>query len=116
VVVGYESDQIGTPHAMLWDGGVGERLDHFERGFSSAVGINDRGQIVGTTITTDGIEHGVIWDHGFARDLNDGIVRSDNGWQLSRATAINNKGQIVGDGTFGGEPRAFMLTPSTPNP
>jgi probable HAF family extracellular repeat protein len=198
VVVGYESDHLGIPHAMLWDRGVGQRLDHFERGFSSAVdinelgevvsiayqsgaggsaesylwdegtlarlgafqatglnrsgqiigyvaspfpdingvmwedgairelgdsttpclpiGINDRGQIVGSTLTPDGVEHAMIWDSGIQRDLNAGMVQLAKGWELSRAVAINNAGQIVGDGTFEGQQRAFMLTPSTQNP
>jgi hypothetical protein len=30
---------------------------------------------------------------------------------LSEATAINNSGQIAGDGTMDGVPSAFLLTP-----
>jgi len=149
VVVGYESDQIGIPHAMLWDGGVGERLDHFERGFSSAVGINQldevlilgyiegaggsaqsylwsggalarlgafqatglsgSGQIIGYLATPLPEIQGVVWETGRVRDLGTSTTPLI-------PIGINDWGQIVGDGTFDGEPRAFLLTPSAPNP
>jgi probable HAF family extracellular repeat protein len=191
LIVGYERDSIGNAHAMLWEQGVGHRLDRFERGFSYAVAvndagqaaitayasgpggdaetyiaengslssvgafnatginasgqvigyeatplpdiqgflwdssalrqigdastpflplaINDRGQIVGSTLTRAGAEHAAFWEDAVVLDLNE-VVSGGDGWELWRATAINNAGQIVGYGTFSGQPRAFMLT------
>jgi hypothetical protein len=44
------------------------------------------------------------------RDLNT-LIPAGSGWVLMIATGINSRGQIIGDGRFGGNPRAFLLTP-----
>ena len=193
LIVGYERDQLGSNHAVLWDNGVSQRLDGFTTGFSNAVSINDADQVLLTGVPTDpggspesflweggsltGVgpmegtainvwvdvigyqagpfldPRGVFWQAGSARpmsgpsgermlplsinnssqvvgwmgqttdseraflwergelvDLNDRID-ADSGWQLLYATAINNKGLIVGYGLFKGEPAGFLLTP-----
>jgi probable HAF family extracellular repeat protein len=38
-------------------------------------------------------------------------IPTDSGWILSEASAINNRGQIVGTGTIDGKTHAFILTP-----
>ena len=43
-------------------------------------------------------------------DLNT-LLPPASGWVLLSANAINDAGQIVGEGTFNDEPRAFLLTP-----
>jgi probable HAF family extracellular repeat protein len=193
LIVGYERDQLGSNHAVIWDNGVSYRLDRFPTGFSNAVSINDAdqvlltgvptgaggspesfiwqggpltgiGPIVGTAINgsddvigyrtgplldlqgvlwqvgslrpisgpaservlplginnssqvvgwmgqTPDSERAVLWDNGEMLDLNERIA-ADSGWQLSRATAINDRGQIVGCGLFQGQQAGFVLTP-----
>jgi hypothetical protein len=44
------------------------------------------------------------------QDLNN-LIDSASGWVLSRASGINAFGQIVGQGTIGGNTHAFLLTP-----
>ena len=44
-------------------------------------------------------------------DLN-ALLPADSGWVLLSANAINDAGQIAGEGIFGGEVRAFLLTPA----
>jgi probable HAF family extracellular repeat protein len=45
-------------------------------------------------------------------DLNDEIdKKTGEGWVLTAATAINDRGQIIGYGTRKGRPAAFLLTP-----
>ena len=45
-------------------------------------------------------------------DLNS-LIAPSSGWTLQCATAVNDKGQIVGDGTNpSGQTDAFLLTPS----
>ena len=83
-----------TPHAFLWENGTATDLGtpflplgadpRFSS--SSAVAINDAGQIVGQSNGT-----AVLWDHGAA--INLGTLP---GTVLSVAAGINNRGQIVG--------------------
>lgn len=68
-------------------------------------GINSQGQIVGDVNFGDG-RTAYLWDKGTAYQLND-LINPDAGWDLQRATDVNEKGQIVGFGNYGG----FLLTP-----
>jgi probable HAF family extracellular repeat protein len=189
LIVGFERDQLGLDHAMLWENGVGRRLDRFTTRFSHAVGINDAGQVLLTAFLTGadgapqtflwesgrltevgaldgtginswghvigyraselldlqglfwqvgsiswvsdassvraeplgindssqvvgwmwqmpGVERAFLWENGEMVDLNNRIA-ADSGWQLFRATAINNSGQIVGAGLFQGQQAGF---------
>ena len=51
-----------------------------------------------------------VYSGGKMQDLNRLIPRG-SGWTLGDARAINDKGQIVGDGQHDGKQRAFLLTP-----
>jgi hypothetical protein len=44
------------------------------------------------------------------RDLNS-LLSGDSGWKLELATAINDKGEIVGHGELNGAERGFVLIP-----
>ncbi len=48
-------------------------------------------------------------------DLNN-LIPTGSGWVLSVANDINNLGKIVGTGIFGGQQRAFLLTPFQQQP
>ena len=76
--------------------------------------INDAGVIVGTSVflgmaPSQERASAVLWWSGTIVDLNTQIDAP--GWILERATAINAAGWIVGQGTFQGQPRAFLLQP-----
>ncbi|MDZ8186202.1 MAG: hypothetical protein RMX96_15275 [Nostoc sp. ChiSLP02] len=87
--------------------------------FSVGLGINNLGQVVGFSgnnndfFTTD--SNGLrafLYSDNTLYDLNDLIAPGSNpGFTLTAASAINNKGQIVGRGAVNGELRAFLLTP-----
>ena len=81
---------------------------------SYAYGVNDAGQVVGSSnvIGPDGA-HAFVYRDGAMRDLNDLAQAADAGWVLNSARAINASGQIVGFGTYKGETAAFLLTPVT---
>ena len=57
--------------------------------------------------------HAFIWEAGKMMDLNK-LIPDNSGWKLIIAHDINDKGQIVGEGIFNDESRAFMLNPVIP--
>ena len=113
-------------HAVMWDDGTVIDLEGpFVPGhFSEAHGINNRGQVTGRQTIGLSEGHGVIWEKGTVTDLGEfspgdinergqivGMIGSNavvwqNGTAVelgvlpgdatSQASAINNRGQIVG--------------------
>jgi len=78
---------------------------------SSARDINNHRQIVGFALNAAGEPRAFVSSAGGAMvDLNT-LLPAGSGWVLQSANAINDAGQIAGEGTFGGERRAFLLTP-----
>lgn len=75
--------------------------------------INDRGEIVGFNQTTTpfGDSYRAVLFSGGEPVLLDTLVDPTAGWKLTEANAINNLGQIVGQGTINGEQHAFLLNP-----
>ncbi len=66
-----------------------------------------RGQIVGSSGN-----RAVHWENDQIVDLNT-LIPPKSGWVLTKATGINENGQIVGVGSLGGDPfRAFILSPA----
>lgn len=76
---------------------------------SAAYDINATDAVVGTAETSDGSPHAFLWSNGVMTDLNNLIV-PNLGWVLTKANAINNRGDIVGVGKLGGVDHAFLLT------
>lgn len=73
--------------------------------------VNNSGRIVGWSGgNVAPLQKAVMWVNGRMIDLNTRIPRR-SGWVLWRANAINEEGQIVGEGRFNGRNRAFLLTP-----
>ncbi len=107
---------------VVWSPGLGSHLwsldgsRQFFEGFAptehrSGI-LNDAGQVVGDE-TQSG--NAAIWDNGTVTVLND-LIPADSGWNLSSAVAINDVGQIVGQGEYNGEARAYLLTTSSECP
>jgi len=101
VVAGYASgDRI-----VIWENGLPTVLGQY--GYvPSPSGINNLAEIVGS------MRVGRAWrwspETGFAYLDDLGFF---TGWELLGATGINESGQIVGTGRFGGQTTAFLLTP-----
>jgi probable HAF family extracellular repeat protein len=109
-VVGGAFTVTNSEHAFLYSDGTMTDLGTMGGLESRALGINDGGQIVGWT---EGLlaEHAFVYDHGVMTDLNS-VTDTNLGWTLELATAINNRGYIVGIGTHpAGTLRGFLLTP-----
>src|SRR5271168_4282160 len=92
---------LWVDHAFVTTGGVAIDLGTLPGGLSSfPVGINERGQIVGSSQTGSidpltGVPglHGVLWQNGQILDI--GTL----GGNASNALAINDRGQVVGAAT-----------------
>jgi probable HAF family extracellular repeat protein len=85
-VVGFVT-MDGVNHAFLYSAGVMQDLGTLGRSSSFATGINNNGQVVGSSLTAhDPVSHAFLYSDGVMQDLGD-----------FAPTAINDKGQIVGD-------------------
>ena len=105
LIVGYSTDVGGATQAVTWANGKIAELAGLPAGGSSlASGVNDSGAIVGSS---DG--HAVIWTDGTVIDLNS-LLPVGSGWTLTSATAINDEGDVIGQGTDNGASAAFELT------
>jgi probable HAF family extracellular repeat protein len=104
VIVGTGSLDDTTPaQAWRWSGAQLTWLGTLPGGeFSSAAGINDAGDIVGSGDTADGSAHAFLWHKGVMTDL--GTL----GGATSTANAIAGDGRVVGTAqTAEGEFHAF---------
>ena len=83
---------------------------------SFATGINNRGQVVGSTIDSDNNwSHGFIWRNGVMTDLNT-LISGDSNLSVISASNINERGQISGmatvvNGPDAGNIHAYLATP-----
>lgn len=109
------ADGSVVTHAFLWKLGRMSDLGALPGWAGSAASaINNSGQIVGELHPTmkgsnPPATHAFLWQRGQMADLND-LIPAGSGWILFEASAINNRGDIVGSGLYRGERRAFLLT------
>src|SRR2546427_12748595 len=102
--------------AFLWQGGTMTDLGGLPGyQFSIAWGINDAGQVVGSSTGADGMTHAVLWEAGVVRDLG------NLGGRATIASGINDAGQAVGvsippDGQTDGYRRRAGATTKLPSP
>lgn len=117
-VAGYSApDNTTNSHAFLWRPGSG-MIDLGTLGYlrgpsseSRAYGMNDVGQVVGESDGFDNRMHAFLWQNGTMTNL-DTLLPAGSGWQLERASAINDAGQIVGFGIFNGHRHGYLMTPA----
>jgi probable HAF family extracellular repeat protein len=83
-----------------------------ERASSQAKAINRAGVVVGVCERAERGTYAFMWQDGVMYELNKLIDEASAGWRLLSATAINNHGQIVGQGVFNGVRRAYLATPA----
>lgn len=102
-----------TSWAFLYANGTATPLEGLEGFETTANDINDLGIVVGSATTSDGTAHAVIFEGTKAVDLNTRITSGGDGWVLQQANALNNSGEIVGQGLKNGQIRAFLLKPSS---
>ena len=108
-------------HSFVWEQGKMYDLGALAGGsFSDPYAINDKGQIVGfSEAGRSAVEfHPVLWENGKIKDLSLLIPTGTQWTSLSGVASINDRGQIVGDGSIEGEHWAhgYLLTPLASTP
>ena len=105
------SPESGRIEAFVQENGSRKMLGTLGGSFSMARGINNRGEVVGGSLTADDESfHGFIYRGSVLVDLND-FLDPGAGWELIQALAINNRGEILGIGSNTGEDRIVLLRP-----
>ena len=103
-----------TGHAFLWSKKLGHMLDLGTIPgdvVSAALGINDEGNVVGTSLDSDGNPRAFLFSRGTMRDLNT-LVPPDAPIYMLIPYAINSEGQVAGFGVTGtGEIHGFLASP-----
>ena len=97
-VVGYADNAAGNTRAFSYVGGVMSDLGTLGGDSSRAYGLNNAGRIVGTADYPEGGtgQYGIAfaYDSGSMHGL--GYLPTSEGFEQSRALAVNSLGQIVG--------------------
>ncbi|HVN21469.1 MAG TPA: hypothetical protein VMU05_21970 [Dongiaceae bacterium] len=104
----------GRVEAFLEDAGKRTSLGTLGGSFSVARDINNRGEIVGGSLTKgDENFHSFLYRDHRLYDLNQLLVGSSGEWELIQAVGINNNGEIIGIGAHLGEDRLVLLKPKS---
>jgi len=101
----------GQMEAFLEQRGKRTGLGTLGGSFSVARDINNRGEIVGGSLTDDDEAfHAFIFRGNRLLDLNE-LLDPNQGWEILQAVGINNCGEIVGIGCQSGQDRIVLLRP-----
>ena len=112
--------QVGSD-GYLDQAGSLQRLELSSKFYNSVRAMNNCDFVVGGYGPDSDHYRAFVWSAtGGFQDLNS-LISADSGWTLESATAINDRGEIVGRGDFhrptGGDDddRGFLLIPQPPN-
>jgi hypothetical protein len=97
--------------AYLDDNGNLQRLNPSSKFYTRPQAMNNCDFVVGGYGPNSDKYRAFLWNvtAGF-QDLNS-LIRKGSGWKLESATAINDRGEIVGRGVFHHDDRGFLLIP-----
>jgi probable HAF family extracellular repeat protein len=110
-IIGYVSSPDGGSQAIRWENGLIQQLGSLYN--TAAIAINSKGQTVGYSyenLQQPFLYRAILWENNMAYDLNT-LISSDSGWTLNSAVAINDLGEIIGNGEFQGKRKTFALKP-----
>jgi probable HAF family extracellular repeat protein len=112
-IIGWAWTVDSVQHAFFWKNGQMTDIGTLDGDCSSnAFGINNRGQVVGLSVTCDGSsDRAFLWEEGQIIDLNV-FVPPGTDLTLADVERINERGEILGIGNLSnGDARAFLLIP-----
>lgn len=101
---------FNTYQAFLYQNGTFTPLGTLGGPSSGVLDLNDKGEVVGGSDTSSGVEHAFLYSNGMI-DLNS-VLPVGSGWELTLSFDVNNQSQIVGRGNYNGQTHAFLLTPT----
>lgn len=114
VVVGaIEPTTQDQPHVCIFRDGKARDLGALPGDDEShAKAINNKMEVVGESTSTrrQNGRRAFLWRNGEMKDLNR-LIDPASGWKLDEALAINDRGEIAGNGRIGGKQHAFLLVP-----
>jgi probable HAF family extracellular repeat protein len=93
-VIGYRETPTGMS-AFLWQNGTTTALGTLGGAWSFPTAISNRGQVVGYSTDRSGVQHAFVWQNGTMTGLP-----SPTGSTRTRAIAINEHNQIIGDNCY----------------
>jgi probable HAF family extracellular repeat protein len=103
--VGFEGGQ-----GWVWDGGATQLLPSLGGGGTVVTAMNQRGDVVGSSLTAAGERHAFIWSDGMMTDLGLG----PQGGGASIAIAVNARGDVLGVSGTPWFPRSIFLSSFQP--
>jgi probable HAF family extracellular repeat protein len=113
------SNATNDPVGFILTGGTMTKISPVPGGttpdnIALPVGVNNAGQVVGTSSQSFITARAFLYQNGVTQDLN-ALVPSSTAWTLRQAYGINNAGQIIvlGVSTEGAE-HALLLNPINP--
>ncbi len=110
-VVGSSMREWGQVDSYLYNQGDLTRINDFGGNYSYPTALNNVGQVIGTAqYSQDYKFHPFIYFNETMKDLNT-LIPADSGWDITKVSDINDKGQIIGTGLLNGEQHAFVLSP-----
>jgi probable HAF family extracellular repeat protein len=108
-VVGFIDPSNGEqPHGFVWNQATG----FVDLGVGVAEAVNALDDVVGFRTLADGSSEGYLYEDGNFYDLSTLLDASGAGWGDLNPMAINDEGQIAGNGLYDGQYEAFLLTPT----
>jgi probable HAF family extracellular repeat protein len=107
----WSADASHTPTALPWLPGTTHAWARAINNLGQVIGYGGDASGAGGTLQTTGATP-VIWLNGQIYTLQSVLDASGAGWTNVEGVAINNAGQIAGNGIHNGVPSAFIMTPN----
>jgi probable HAF family extracellular repeat protein len=117
-VFGCSTTASRESHAFVWtsgvmrDTGISNCYLYFDESNSyryDPFSFNDRGQVIFTHPNNSSFYDG---QRTYSNQDIEDLLGENSGWDITKITGLNNKGQIVGTGLFNGQQSAFVMTPN----